>query len=171
MDLCSYVHKNTLLTSKGGGICTPLTPLKSTTVHKTLQWVLYAHCDVINHFHHATQILAYSTYSVNGNKPSFYPLWQSGVTGWSWLSIVSLHINIHKQLHSFHVLQVTATPLVKKLAGQLEQCLVPCFTLISWIPQWALTKSYLQLTLAQTYSSLHTLFHTIVAVLHGMFQC
>ena len=169
MDLCSYVHKNTLLTSKGGCICTPLTPLKSATVHKTLQRVLYTHCDEINHCHHATQIMAYYTYSVNGNKPSFYPLWQSGITGWSWLSIVSLCINIHKQLHSFHVLQVTTTPLVKKLAGQLKQCLMQCFTLTSWIPQWALTKSYQQLTLAQTYSSLHTLLHTIAAALHGTF--
>ena len=27
MDSCSYVHKNTLLATKGGCICTPLTPL------------------------------------------------------------------------------------------------------------------------------------------------
>ena len=27
MDSCSYVRKNTLLTAKGGCICTPLTPL------------------------------------------------------------------------------------------------------------------------------------------------
>lgn len=115
-----------------------------------------------------TNTVAYYTYSVNGNKPSFYPLWQSCITDWSWLSIVSLHINIHKRLHSFHVLQVTTTFLIKQLAGQLKRCLIPCFTLTSWIPQWtviALTHSYLHLTLAQTYCSLLTLFHTIVAVL------
>ena len=31
MDLCSYVHNNTLLTAKGGCICTPLTPPESAT--------------------------------------------------------------------------------------------------------------------------------------------
>jgi len=31
MDSCSYVRKNTLRAAKGGCICTPLTPAKSTT--------------------------------------------------------------------------------------------------------------------------------------------
>jgi len=32
-DSCSYVRKNTLRATKGGCICTPLTPPKSATAH------------------------------------------------------------------------------------------------------------------------------------------
>ena len=42
-----------------------------------------------------TNTVAYYTYSVNGNKPSFYPLWQNCVTDWSWLSIDITHYTLY----------------------------------------------------------------------------
>jgi len=43
IDLCSYVHKNTLLAAKGGCICTPLTPPKSATASsRDNEWTVVA---------------------------------------------------------------------------------------------------------------------------------
>jgi len=40
MDLCSYVRKNTLLATKWGCICTPLTPPKSATAGHPLPFCI-----------------------------------------------------------------------------------------------------------------------------------
>ena len=49
MDSCKYVRKNTLLTGKGGCICTPLTPLKSPTEFCHSNRLLLLTCTYTHH--------------------------------------------------------------------------------------------------------------------------